>query len=175
MANNIVKTLTKAASGFVGGFTTGGWAGGITGGTTAALTGGANKPLKSLAIGAGAGVAGGYVARSMDWQGETTTIGGLTFKPLSSSLYDYTKGFFKASAPGTSPILPATASASSPGILSDIFGSNPAPAISGGGSGGDWFPSASDYQEAIAQEQGGGWLPVAIGVGLLVILGVYSS
>ncbi|MBW7956538.1 MAG: hypothetical protein H3C68_01480 [Deltaproteobacteria bacterium] len=169
--------LRKFALGFVGGMPTGGWAGGFTGGTAAAVTGGEFKPLKSAAIGAGAGFVGGYLARSLDWQGDTTSIGGLTYKPLSSTAFN----FLNAAKPGdVGPRLPDNrfTSGALGSVLSGLFaggaeytGGAPLDLPPGSGPVGS-YPLASDYQAAAeASEGGGSWLPVAIAVGALVFLG----
>lgn len=172
--------LKKFALGFVGGMPSGGWAGGFTGGAAAAVTGGAFKPLKSAAIGAGAGFVGGYVARSMDWQGDTTSIGGLNFKPLSTTAFN----FLNAAKPGdVGPRLPDNrfTSGALGSVLGGIFSSGGAESTGGApfelppGSGpvGN-YPLASDYQAAAETSEGGGWLPVAVAVGALVFLGATS-
>lgn len=171
MANNFKRTLTKFGAGFLGGLSTGGWAGGFTGGTVAAFTGGKAKPLKSAAIGAGSGFIGGYTAQKMGWQGDTTSIGGYTFKPLSSRAIDWLGGSKTLAANGVTgpakpgaPILPN---------IADVFGggqSFPAELPPGSGPVGN-YPLASDYQEGAAQDGGGGWLPVAVAVGALFLLG----
>lgn len=165
---NLKRTLTKFGAGFLGGFSSGGWAGGFTGGTVAAMTGGKAKPLKSAAIGAGAGFLGGFTAQKLGWQGDTTSIGGYTFKPLSSRAVDWfgqsktltANGVTGAGSPGV-PALPN---------IADVLGGGqaiPAELPPGSGPVGN-YPLASDYQEGA--QGGGGWLPVAVAAGAVFLL-----
>lgn len=163
---NIKRTLTKFGSGFLGGFSTGGWAGGFTGGTVAAMTGGKAKPLKSAAIGAGSGFLGGFIAQKFGWQSDTTSIGGYTFKPLSSRAVDWLGNSKTLAANGVAgPGVPAL-----PNIIDVLGGGQAFPAELPPGSGpvGN-YPLASDYQEGA--QGGGGWLPVAVAAGAVLLLG----
>ncbi|MBI5970575.1 MAG: hypothetical protein HY884_05420 [Deltaproteobacteria bacterium] len=80
------RTVIKTGSGAAAGFLSGGIWGAIAGGVAAGATGGKAKPLKSAAIGAGAGFLGGYAAESAGIKGSGKVAG---YTPLSSLAYNW--------------------------------------------------------------------------------------
>lgn len=182
---NFKRTAIKFGSGFLGGLATGGWAGAFTGGTVAAVTGGKAKPLKSAAIGAGAGFVGGYAARQLNIQNETTRIGNYSFKPLSSKAFNYMNkpkepqywsdvtgvkgGPMSSNKPSPFDAFLSAAPALIAGggqmpmgydpVMTDSF-----PGYSGGGDGGGFGPQSGGQAES-------DWLPVALLGGAVLLLG----
>lgn len=172
MAVNLKRSAIKFGSGFLSGLLTGGWTGAFTGGTAAAATGGKAKPLKSALIGGGVGFASGVAAEKFGYQGSVTSIGGLSFSPLSSQALSWYGG---TPVPQTTTAadyinsrkLRSSAPGAPGGAYTDLFknmsqdyateNSLPAPGPGTGIDGGDAGQGSSD------------WLPVVVLGGLALL------
>ncbi len=178
------RTAIKIGSGAAAGFLSGGLWGAIAGGAAAGATGGKAKPLKSAAIGAGAGFLTGYAAESLSLKGSGKVAG---YTPLSSLAYNWinkpaskgsagssvSAGTGKGTAGGGS-------SAANKGLFDSFLAHNKNTLGLGGGADTPPPPSTDTFSSGIegqggfdyAPEDGGAmaWLPVVLlGTGIFFL------